>query len=216
MQEKTLRMYGGMLGGLVPLTILVIGLVWLSVAGRGGTKPFWACAWLALAGLAAGDQEALGQLYHRTRTAVYGLALSILRHGHDAEDVTQDTFVRAWEKAEQYRPQGTPMAWLLAIARNLALMKLRERARTQDLPPEDWESFAIDSHDVTTEDRTVLTAALSTLSDEERQIIMLHVTAGLKHREIAQLLELPLSTVLSKYRRALSKLKQKLEGGDAR
>ena len=95
-------------------------------------------------------------------------------------------------------------------------MKLRERARTQDLPPEDWESFSIDSHDVTTEDRTVLTAALSTLSDEERQIIMLHVTAGLKHREIAQLLELPLSTVLSKYRRALAKLKQKLEGGDAR
>ena len=151
-----------------------------------------------MAGLAAGDQEALGQLYRRTRTAVYGLALSILRHGHDAEDVTQDTFVRAWEKAE------------------LALMKLRERARTQDLPPEDWESFAIDSHDVTTEDRTVLAAALSTLSDQERQIIMLHVTAGLKHREIAQLLELPLSTVLSKYRRALSKLKQKLEGGDAR
>ena len=108
------------------------------------------------------------------------------------------------------------MAWLLAIARNLALMKLRERARTQDLPPEDWASFAIDSHDVTTEDRTVLAAALSTLSDQERQIIMLHVTAGLKHREIAQLLELPLSTVLSKYRRALSKLKQKLEGGDAR
>ena len=169
-----------------------------------------------MAGLAAGDQAALGQLYRHTRKAVYGLALASLRHGHDAEDVTQDTFVRAWEKAEQYRPQGTLMAWLLAIARNLALMKLRERARTQDLPPEDWESFSIDSHDVTTEDRTVLTAALSTLSDEERQIIMLHVTAGLKHREIAQLLELPLSTVLSKYRRALSKLKQKLEGGDAR
>ena len=49
MQEKTLRMYGGMWGGLVPLAILVMGLVWLSVAGRGGTKPFWACAWLALA-----------------------------------------------------------------------------------------------------------------------------------------------------------------------
>lgn len=48
MQEKTLRMYGGMLGGLVPLAVLVIGLIWLSVAGRGGTKPFWACAWLAL------------------------------------------------------------------------------------------------------------------------------------------------------------------------
>ena len=48
MQEKILRMYGGMLGGLVPLGVLVIGLIWLSVAERGGTKPFWACAWLAL------------------------------------------------------------------------------------------------------------------------------------------------------------------------
>ena len=168
-----------------------------------------------MAEVAAGDQEALGELYHRARTAVYGLALSILRHGHDAEDVTQDTFVRVWERADQYRPQGTPMAWLLSIARNLALMKLRERTRTQDLPPEDWESFSIESHDVNTEDRTVLTAALSALSEEERQIVMLHVTAGLKHRELAQLLELPLSTVLSKYRRALLKLKQRLEGGDA-
>ena len=49
MQNDKLKMYGGIWGGLVPLAILVVGLVWLSVAGRGGTKPFWACAWLALA-----------------------------------------------------------------------------------------------------------------------------------------------------------------------
>lgn len=48
-EEKPLRMYGGMLGGLVPLVVLILGLVWLSVEQRGGTKPFWACAWLALA-----------------------------------------------------------------------------------------------------------------------------------------------------------------------
>ena len=48
MEEKKLDMYGGLLGGLVPLLVLVAGLVWLSVAERGGTKPFWACAWLAL------------------------------------------------------------------------------------------------------------------------------------------------------------------------
>ena len=48
MQEKKLDMYGGLLGGMVPLLVLVAGLVWLSVAERGGTKPFWACAWLAL------------------------------------------------------------------------------------------------------------------------------------------------------------------------
>lgn len=49
MTEKRLDMYGGILGGLVPLVILVGGLVWLSVAERGGTKPFWACAWISIA-----------------------------------------------------------------------------------------------------------------------------------------------------------------------
>ena len=168
-----------------------------------------------MAGLAAGDRESLAQLYHRTRAAVYGLALSILGSGHDAEDVTQDTFVTAWEKCHLYRPQGTPMAWLLTITRNLARMKLRDRGRTQDLGEEQWQAIPAQSPSVTPEDRAVLEAALKILSDQERQIVMLHAAAGLKHREIAKLLELPLPTVLSKYRRALSKLKTKLEGDDA-
>ena len=168
-----------------------------------------------MAGLAAGDREALAQLYHRTRAAVYGLALSILGSGHDAEDVTQDTYVTAWEKCHLYRPQGTPMAWLLTITRNLARMKLRDRGRTQDLGEEQWQAIPAQSPSVTTEDRAVLEAALNILSDQERQIVILHAASGLKHREIAKLLELPLPTVLSKYRRALSKLKTKLEGVDA-
>ena len=156
-----------------------------------------------MARLAGGDQEALAELYHRTRTSVYGLALSYLKNQHDGEDVTQDAFVRAWENAHQYRPQGTPLAWLLTIARNLALMKLRERGRTQDMALEDWERLAAENPMVTV------------LADDERQIVRLHAVTGWKHREIAGLLELPLSTVLSKYRRALLKLKTKLEGGDA-
>ena len=168
-----------------------------------------------MARLAGGDQEAQAELYHRTRTSVYGLALSYLKNQHDAEDVTQDAFVRAWENAHQYRPQGTPLAWLLTIARNLALMKLRERGRTQDMALEDWERLAAENPMVTVEDRQVLDAALTALADDERQIVLLHAVTGWKHREIAGLLELPLSTVLSKYRRALLKLKTKLEGGDA-
>lgn len=168
-----------------------------------------------MAGLASGDRDSLAQLYHRTRAVVYGLALSILGSGHDAEDVTQDTFVAVWEKCHLYRPQGTPMAWLLTITRNLARMKLRDRSRTQDLGEEQWMAIPAQSPSVTPEDRAVLEAALNILSDQERQIVVLHAAAGLKHREIAKLLELPLPTVLSKYRRALSKLKTKLEGDDA-
>ena len=168
-----------------------------------------------MAGLAAGDRDSLAQLYHRTRAAVYGLALSILGSGHDAEDVTQDTYVTAWEKCHLYRPQGTPMAWLLTITRNLARMKLRDRGRTQDLGEEQWHAIPAQSPSVTPEDRAVLEAALSILSDQERQIVVLYAADGLKQRKIAKLLELPLPTVLSKYRRALSKLKTKLEGDDA-
>lgn len=162
----------------------------------------------------AGEQAALAELYRRIRTAVYGLALSYLKHTHDAEDVTQDTFVRVWERIPQYQPRGTPLAWVLTIARNLALMKLRERGKTEELEPEAWERIAADSPLVTAEDRQVLQAALAALSDEERQVVTLHAVTGWKHKEIAALLELPLSTVLSKYRRALQKLRAILEGGE--
>ena len=80
-----------------------------------------------LARIASGDREALGQLYHRTRSAVYALTLSYTKNAQDAEDLMQDTFVRVWDSAGQYRGRGSAMGWLLAIARNLALMKLRER-----------------------------------------------------------------------------------------
>lgn len=111
---------------------------------------------------------------------MYGLALSYLKNQHDAEDVTQDAFVRAWENAHQYRPQGTPLAWLLTIARNLALMKLRERGRTQDMALEDWERLAAENPMVTVEDRQVLDAALTALADDERQIVLLHAVTRLE------------------------------------
>ena len=144
-----------------------------------------------------------------------GLVRSYLQHPQDAEDVTQAAVGRIWDNAASYRPQGKPMAWLLTVARNLALMRLRERGKTQELTDEEWSALPARAPDVTTEDRHVLRAALSVLSEQERQVVMLHAVTGLKHREIAQLLELPLATVLSKYRRALKKLNLLLEGDDA-
>ena len=161
-----------------------------------------------------GSQEAFTQLYGLTRGAVYALALSLLHNSHEAQDIAQDTFVKVWETAPAYRPQGSPMAWLLTIARNLARSRLRQSGRLVGLDEEDWNAIPAADPDVTPEDRQVLQEALARLGEEERQIILLHAVSGLKHREIADLLELPVSTVLSKYHRGLKKLKSLMKGED--
>lgn len=84
----------------------------------------------------------------------------LLEAPQDAEDVTQDAFVRIWDTAASYRPPGRPMAWLLTVARNLALMRLRERGKTQELTDEEWSALPARAPVVTTEDRHVLRAAL--------------------------------------------------------
>ena len=158
-----------------------------------------------LAGVAAGDRDALARLYRLTRTAVYGLALSYVKNPQDAQDI-----------AHQYQSQGSPMGWILTVTRNLALMKLRSRGREAGLEEEQWLAIPADAPSVSPEDRALLEQALGTLEEQARRIVLLHAVTGLKHREIAQLLELPLATVLSKYHRALKKLKAQLEGDDVR
>lgn len=167
-----------------------------------------------LARVAGRDREALAELYQRTRTSVYGFALSILKNTQDAEDVLHDCYVNLYAAAAGYRSSGKPMAWILTITRNLCLMKLRERQKTAGLPREDWERYLDSREEITPEDRLVLTQCMRRLNDQERQIVVLHAVSGFKHREIAELMELPVSTVLSKYRRALKKLRQSLEEGE--
>lgn len=165
-----------------------------------------------LLAVGAGDREALARLYEETRGAVYAAALGVLGNHHEAQDVTQEAFVRLWENAPGYRSQGSPMAWMLTITRNLALMSLRREGRKGELSPEEWESIPAGEEQEAAEDRMALREALEALDSEERQIILLHAVSGLKHREIAALMERPLSTVLSKYQRGLKKLKKQLEG----
>lgn len=164
-----------------------------------------------IASAAQGGREGLAELYRLTHTAVYGFALSIVKNAQDAEDVLQDVYLQVWQSAGSYRSQGKPMAWLLTIARNLSLSRLRERSRTVSLSPEDWQARFARTPAVTQDDRLALEALLEVLSDEERQVVALHAIAGLKHRETARLLSLPLSTVLSKYHRALKKLQLALK-----
>ena len=162
--------------------------------------------------IAAGEREALAELYHWTRAAVYGLALSYLRNAQDAQDLTQDVYVQVWDHAEQYRPTGSPLGWILTVCRNLCRTQLRREERRAALSDEEWDAIPAEERGLDAVERTLLRHALG---EEERRIVLLHAVAGMKHQEIAALLELPLATVLSKYHRALKKMRIILEGDDA-
>ena len=159
-----------------------------------------------LLGVAHEDSQALKELYDCTSASVYAFALSILKNTQDAEDVLHDCYLHIYSGASGHRSFGKPMAWILTIARNLCLLKLRDRKRFSQTPLEDWEPYLKACEAASPEDRIILTECMKRLSDEERQIIVLHAVAGFKHRETAKLLQLPLSTVLSKYNRAMKKL----------
>lgn len=167
-----------------------------------------------LSGIAAGRPEDMSELYSRTRTAVYSLALSYLGNAHDAQDITQDTFVQVWERAGQYRPNGSPMGWLLTVCRNLALMRIRKADRHADLDDSGWDAIPAEEKGLSVEERALLQDALALLDKNERRVVMLHAAAGMKHREIAVLLEMPLTTVLSKYHRAIKKLRAFMKGAE--
>lgn len=157
------------------------------------------------------DLNALEELYYRTGASVFGFALSTLKNAQDAEDVMHDLYVAVWSGAGKYCAEGRPMAWILTITRNLCLQKYREYQKRSDIPQEDWESYIESNPNMSPEDRLVLAECMGRLSDQERQIVVLHAAAGFRHREIAKLLDLPLSTVLSKYNRALKKLRNFME-----
>lgn len=165
-----------------------------------------------LIGVADGNKQSFTELYRMAGQSVYAYALSILKDPTEAEDVLQDTFLKIRAAAPMYEPLGKPMAWILTITRNICLMRLRQKKNLSFFPLDSLDESAELKQIPDLEDRLVLRTALLVLSDDECQIIVLHAVTGWKHREIAQQLEMPLSTVLSKYRRGLKKLQVELEG----
>ena len=155
------------------------------------------------------DPDRLVDVVRAHETTLFRAALSLLRDPEEARDVTQEVYLKVRSAAHLYVPQGKPLAWLFTITRNLCRDVQRARSR-EGQPPEELENDARLSYVTDPTDRLVLEAALKTLGEEERQVVLLHAVSGLKHREIAQDLGLPLSTVLSRYNRALKKLKRHL------
>jgi RNA polymerase sigma factor (sigma-70 family) len=152
----------------------------------------------------------------RFQRRVYGLALTMLREPDVADEVAQETFVRAWRHAATYDPRrGTVAAWLLTIARNAAI----DRARLRPVTPTDPDVIAaqLDTAvqgslpDVAERDR--LRSAVAALPDDQRRALVLAVYAGKTAREISELERLPLGTVKTRIRTAMIKLRETLGVG---
>lgn len=168
--------------------------------------------------VAQGDKEAFARLYQNTDKSIYSFILSVMRNSQDAEEIMQETYLKIWTSAGSYKSQGKPLAWMFTIARNLCYMKFRDQKREADIGLSDLSEMELGEFCPQIEDaadKMVLQTALHILSEEERQIVLLHTAAGMKHREIAADLEMPLATVLSKFNRSMKKLQKHLreEGG---
>lgn len=163
------------------------------------------------AAIGQGDKDAFLKLYKQTAKTVYAYSLSILRNTADAEDAMQETFLKIRSSAHLYHESGKPMAWIFTIARNICLMKFRKEKTTLSLPLENAGEIPDFGQIKNAEDRMVIKALFSELKEDECQIILLHSVSGMKHREISELMQIPLPTVLSKYNRGLKKLRTKLE-----
>lgn len=175
---------------------------------RGELPPPARCEEL-LAAMAGGDSTAFEAFYRATDRTLYAYALSLTRDHHDAQDVMMETYVRLRQGASGYQSHGKPMAWVFTVARNVAMSHLRAAGREQA-----WETLpeaAIPPLEEKSLERLVLKAALEELGEAEREIVMLHAVSGLRHREIGAVLGLPLGTVISKYARALARLRKRLE-----
>jgi len=160
--------------------------------------------------IAEGNKDAFRILYEHTYQSIYVYLLSIVQNKEEAEDLLQETFIRVRLYVDRYSDQGKPLAWMFTIARNLAYMRLRELKKKSFQEFETIQNMIGFSVIQNVEDRIVLEGAFQVLNDEERSIVLLHAVSGMKHKEIASILNKPLSTVLSKYNRAIKKLNQEL------
>ena len=153
----------------------------------------------ALAGITRGERDALSMIYDAIGKQIYFLAYSLLQNHHDAEDVLQQTLIEIVRSAHTYRKGENASAWILAIARNQAL-KLGRSRKTVPLAEIETEAQAFDTS-------LTLDEALATLESDERQVVVLHVFSGMKHKEIAELLQISVSSAEKKYQRAIAKLR---------
>ncbi|MCI9174928.1 MAG: RNA polymerase sigma factor [Lachnospiraceae bacterium] len=154
-----------------------------------------------------GDQDAFRELYELTYTPLYAFLLSYTLNREDAQDLLQDTFIQILRKSHLYQDKGNPMAWMMKIAKNLFLSKCRKE-HSENLNYEDVENDLGFDDMTNVDNRMVLEKMFEILSIDDRNLIIMHDVSGLKHKEIAEILDIPLGTVLARYHRGIRKLQK--------
>jgi RNA polymerase sigma-70 factor, ECF subfamily len=163
--------------------------------------------------------KALDLLYDRYSKLVYSTAAQVLNNIEEAEEVTQETFLRLWQRSEIYQPKrGSLSGFLFTMARSRSLDRLRSRqARQQKIQRIQTFSDYVSDYNpplefVTVEERSNLVrAALQQLSQDDRQLLETAYYEGLSQSEIAKRHGIPLGTVKSRARQALKKLRAALK-----
>lgn len=159
------------------------------------------------------DMEALEELYRLTERTLYAYTLSLVKNHEETLDLMQETYIKIMSAAHLYKPMGKPLAWIFIITKNLYLSRLRKQKNEINMNSDEIDNSLNFSYVTDNEDKVVLIAALNILSEEERNIVLLYAVSGLKHKEIASSIGLSLSTTLSKYHRALRKVRKYLIEG---
>jgi RNA polymerase sigma factor (sigma-70 family) len=175
-----------------------------------------------LSGLAAGDADAATAFTRRFQSRVYGLVLTIVHDEGTAEDVAQETFVRAWRHAQTYDARrGRVATWLLTIARNLAIDVVRVK-RAEPFDPDvvvtKLQQAGVAGSPIDQgfppDERERVREAIIALPAEQRRALVLAAYLGRTAQEIGELERIPLGTAKTRIRAAMVKLRESLEANN--
>jgi len=170
---------------------------------------------------AEGKREALEELFRRSRSAAYRVAYRLLGNEADALDAVQEGFVKALTHLTGFQRRSSFKTWLLRVVSNAALDLGRQRGRREAVSLEaaevrdadlslllvpDESSAQLDRVEL----RRLLDQALQTLSEPQRQTFVLHAEAGLSYREVAEVMDISIGTVMSRLYYARQKLRSYL------
>jgi RNA polymerase sigma-70 factor (ECF subfamily) len=166
-----------------------------------------------IARMALGDRAAFSQLYAATSAKLFGIALRVLDNRAEAEDALQEIYVKLWHNAGRYQSNGlSPMTWLITVARNHAIDRLRARkAGTADMDEAaDLADLSPGPEDqlIAASDRAALTRCLATLDPDRAEAVRRAYIFGDSYADLATRYGVPLNTVRTWLRRSLLKLRE--------